>query len=126
MLPLLLATTDSVAQGLQDRPFPYFLAILLGAITGLWGTLSTVAWWGVRGQLRLAAENYRRELERNADLRKERDEAQERLEREQAARLGLAVEIATTAKGLARIREDLDAEALKKRGGKPLHPPGGP
>lgn len=113
-----LENADKVAAGLESRPLPYFLALVLGVVGVLWSALITVAWWGARGQLALLTSQV-------FDLKHEREDAQTKLEDERAKRLELAVSIATTAKGLSRIREDLDAEALKKRG-KPTPPPGSP
>lgn len=120
-VPLLLAALDTAetAKGLDEKPWPFFLALVIGAAAALWGALVSVAWWGAKGQLKLQADQI-------VDLKHERDEAQKEAREERAARLGLAVDIATTAKGLARIREDLDDAALKKRTGtRPPHAAGG-
>jgi hypothetical protein len=107
-----LGSADKVAAGLEARPFPYFLALVIVALMVLWGTLVTVAWRGAKDQARLHETNYRRELERAQELKRERDETRELLHRERSEHLKLTIEVLTTAKGLSRVREELDKEAL--------------
>ena len=102
-----------MATGLEARPLPYFLALTLATLGVLWGTIATVVWASARNERRLHEQNWRRELERNADLRRERDEARERLDRERSENMRLTMEVVGTAHGLARLREDLDRQALE-------------
>lgn len=105
--------TDKLASGLEQRPLPYFLALVISVVGVLWSTLSTVAWWGVKNQFRLHVQMHQRELERGQELKRERDDGKEELGQERRERLKLAMEVVGAAHGLARVREDLDQEALK-------------
>lgn len=108
VFPLLAVDqADSMAQGLEQRPFPYFLGLVLLGLATLWGALVSVAWWGAKGQLAMARG-------RADELRAERDAERKEADRVRAEHIKDLVTLARAADGLTKAREEL-MEKKKRR-----------
>jgi hypothetical protein len=113
-----LATTQANAQGLEHAPWPYFLALVVGAVGILWAAYTTAMWAGARREREMAKRLHEEARMRGDELKRERDELQGKLADERRENLKLTVEIITVGKGLVRVQEELDREAIKRGLGK--------
>lgn len=109
-----LDNADRVAQGYEKYPISYSLALAVAAIGVLGFVISILFWWGANGRARLHEQNFRREMERNQDLRRERDKAQEDGERIRREANQDLVKFLLAGESLARLYEDLKAGRVPK------------
>lgn len=109
-----LDNADRVAQGYEKYPVSYSLALAIGAIGVLGTVIVTLFWWGANGRAHLHEQNFRREMERNQDLRRERDKAQDDVERIRREANQDLVKYLLAGESLARLYEDLKTGKVPK------------
>lgn len=119
LLATALDNADHVAQGYEKYPISYSLALAVAAIGILGSVIAALFWWGASGRAALHKENFRREMERNQDLRRERDKAQDDVERIRREANQDLVKFLLAGESLARLYEDLRAGKAPK----PRNPP---
>lgn len=104
---LLLADTAATAKGLEDRPWPFFLALVIGALGTIFGLWQTGARLAARRERDLYKQLHQQERERAQELKRERDDAREKTERVEREHKQDLVRISMAAEGLIRIQEQL-------------------
>lgn len=127
-LPLLLSAIDTVetAKHLEEKPWPFFLALVIGALGFIFGVWQTGAASSARRERDLHKQLHEQAQSRGDEFRRERDDLAQQLAHERREGMRLTIEFLTTAKNLARVQEELDREALKKGISRPKPKPEAP
>lgn len=106
--------TAATAKGLEERPWPFFLALVIGALGILWAAYVHTQWASARRERDLLKQFHQNERERSHDLRKERDAERERGDKIHADHLRDLVKVVMAAEGLIRMRDELQAKRDKR------------
>lgn len=101
--PTVLDQADRMATGLEGKPFPYFLALVLVALGVLWGALCAALW--------LIARGHRKALEREVEISKGLALELAQVRREHLQDL---VKLAMVTEGVVRLRDELEAKKAKR------------
>lgn len=110
---LLLAAVEATAKGLEDRPWPFFLALTLSALSFAVTTYLLSSRAGARRERDLYIQLHQQERERAQELKRERDDAREVTDKVRSEHIRDLVKLTVAAEELVRMRLDLEKKRKK-------------
>ncbi len=118
---MLLGALDAAvtAKGLEERPWPFFLALVISALA----IVCSVYFGGSRSSARRERDLYKQlhtqAVERSAELKRERDDARGETDQERSKHMRDLVKILLAAEGLVRLKDDLERKLAELAKGAP-------
>jgi hypothetical protein len=118
---LVLAALDAAATAkeLQERPWPFFLALVLSALGFAVAAYLAASRDSARRERDLYKQLHNQALERSAELKHERDDARGETDQERSRHMRDLVKILLAAEGLVRLKDDLERKLAELAKGVP-------
>lgn len=113
MLFLAALDTAATAKSLEERPWPFFLALTLGALSFIFTVYLASSRASARRERDLFKQLHQQERDRAQELKHERDRAREDTDKVRAEHIRDLVKLTVAAEELVRMRLDLERKKKK-------------